>query len=172
MDVIHGDAVRWLQGASQWEHDATAVVYCDPPYLLKTRRSRRYYKHEMTDDNHIALLNALADLKCRVLLSGYPSELYSWHLRGWRCCSYKTRTRGATVTECLWMNFPEPTELHDWRYAGQSFRARLGFKRLAARWLARLEAMPPLKRGFVLDAIAHRQPGRSGTPDVAVPTLE
>ena len=54
------------------------------------------------------------------------------------------------------MNFPEPEELHDWRFAGNTFRQRLGLKRLAARWLARLDAMPARKRGYVLNAIAQR----------------
>jgi hypothetical protein len=130
-----------------------AVIYCDPPYLLSTRSNRVYYEHELTDEQHASLLTML----CRVLLSGYPSELYGAALQTWRCLSYRTRTRGRTVTECLWCNFEEPDELHDWRYAGSSFRQRLYLKRLAGRWLAKLRAMPPRKRGYVLAAIAERQ---------------
>jgi DNA adenine methylase len=151
--VLNADAIHWLRNA---DLPADAVVYCDPPYLLETRRSRRYYHHELTNEDHSALLAALVDLKCRVLLSGYPSPLYGDTLQNWRCCSYKARTRGSTVTECLWMNFPEPTALHDWRYAGKSYRERLALNRLAARWAARLDRMPARKRGFVLDGIRQR----------------
>jgi len=160
VQLIHGDALRWLQGAAEWEHPADALVYCDPPYFLETRRSRRYYRHELSDEDHATLLRALADLKCHVLLSGYPSALYSSHLPGWRCLSYRTRTRGRTVTECLWCNFPEPTVLHDWRYAGRNFRERLALRRLAARTVARLQAMPPRKRGYVLNAVHQREDWR------------
>jgi DNA adenine methylase len=58
------------------------------------------------------------------------------------------------VQECLWMNFPEPTELHDWRFAGRNFRERCALKRLATRWMARLDDMPPRKRGYVMNALA------------------
>jgi site-specific DNA-adenine methylase len=133
-----------------------AVIYCDPPYVLSTRAGRAYYDYEMTDHHHALLLTLLQVAKCRVLISGYPSELYGAALRTWRCMSYRTRAHRKTATECLWANFPEPDELHDWRYAGANFRQRLYLKRLAARWLAKLDAMPARKRGYVLAAIAQR----------------
>ncbi len=140
---------------------AETVVYCDPPYLLSSRArpGRIYYgENEMSDAAHERLLKILNDFHCRVLLSGYPSALYSSHLRDWRCLTYRTRTRGRTVTECLWCNFPEPDDLHDWRYAGHNFRERLYLRRLRQRWLAKLDAMPPRKRNFVLFAIEqHRR---------------
>lgn len=133
-----------------------AVIYCDPPYLLSTRNNRRYYEHEMTDTQHELLLALIERMNCRVMLSGYPSTLYSSRLRTWRCVRYRTRTRQRTVTECLWCNFEEPSELHDWRYAGKSYRERLTLKRLASRWLGKLERMNERKRGYVLAAIAQR----------------
>jgi DNA adenine methylase len=136
---------------------ADAVIYCDPPYLLSTRAGRRYYEHELTEAQHKQLLGLLCDAGCRVQVSGYPSELYGAALRDWRCIRYRTRTRGRTVTECLWCNYPEPDELHDWRYAGKNYRERLYLKRLAMRWLAKLDGMSPRKEGYVLHAIAQRQ---------------
>jgi hypothetical protein len=51
-------------------------------------------------------------------------------------------------------------KLHDWRFAGRGNkrgnRERLNFGRLAARWLARLEAMPSRKRGFLLNSITEK----------------
>ena len=134
-----------------------AVIYCDPPYLLSTRQGRVYYEHELDDEQHALLLTMLQAAQCRVLISGYPSELYGAALQNWRCLAYRTRTRGRTVTECLWCNAPEPDELHDWRYAGSTFRQRLYLKRLAARWLAKLDGMTPRQRGYVLAAISQRQ---------------
>ena len=151
--AICGDAISILPTLTL---PADAVVYCDPPYLLSTRTSRHRYKFEMTDDQHALLLARLQDLKCRVMISGYPSDLYAKRLKSWRCISYRTRTRGRTLTECLWLNFPEPTDLHDWRFAGRNFRERLALNRQAARWLARLDGMPPVKRGFLLNAVHQR----------------
>ncbi len=166
--AIAGDALELLPTLVS-TLAADAVVYCDPPYVLSTRQGRFYYDHELSDQQHASLLALLQELECRVLLSGYPSELYVHQLRDWRCLHYRTRTRGKTVTECLWCNFPEPEQLHDWRYAGQSFRQRLAFKRLAARWLARLEGMTGRKRGYVLDAVHQRYLSR-GLPAVIADT--
>jgi hypothetical protein len=141
-----------------------AVVYCDPPYVLSTRKGRVYYEHEMSDLQHRRMLALLQALPCRVMLSGYPNAIYDAGIRDWRCEMYQTRTRGRTLTECLWCNFPPPIELHDYRFAGKTFRERLQFKRLATRWLARLDAMPPVKRGFVLEALRDRTALGLGMP--------
>jgi len=136
------------------------VIYCDPPYLLSTRTSRHRYKHEFgAEDQHAALLALLDRLPCKVLLSGYPSRLYSEKLIKpcWRCISYRIRTRGRTLTECLWCNFPEPAELHDWRFFGDNYRQRLNMKRLAARFTAKLDRMPVLRRNFILHLVHQRQ---------------
>jgi DNA adenine methylase len=152
--VLHGDALTLLPTL---DLPPEAVVYCDPPYLAETRAERLLYDFEFaTAQEHASLLALLQRLPCRVLLSGYPSPLYAERLAGWRCLSYRTRTRGKTVTECLWCNFPEPEELHDWRFAGRSFRERLALRRMAERWLARLDALPARKRGFLTHAISQR----------------
>ena len=168
VEVIQVDALDWLL---KTRLPADALIYCDPPYLLNTRSGRRYYNHELTGPDHLDLLRTLRRLNCRVLISGYPSGLYASSLHDWRCLSYRCRTRGRTVTECLWMNFPEPTELHDWRFAGRNFRERLALRRLAARWLARLQAMPPRKRGYVWNALTDPETPEPARPDRVVPVL-
>lgn len=115
-----GNALQLLPRLALWL-PSDAVIYCDPPYLLGTRGrpGRVYYNdllaavgaREMTDDEHVQLLTLLQGMECDVLISGYPSELYTTLLpasNGWRCIEYETRTRRKTVTECLWCNFPEP----------------------------------------------------------------
>ena len=145
--------IEWLQTTCLKQIFEGSVIYCDPPYPLSTRKGREYYRHEMTDEDHVALLSALAAVKADVLISGYPCPLYDEALKDWRCIRYRTRTRGATVTECLWCNFPEPEVLHDWRFAGGNYRQRLYLSRLKKRWLAKLARMEPRQRGFVLNAI-------------------
>lgn len=143
------------------------VVYCDPPYLMSTRKSgRRLYAIEPSIDTragaigdeawHRRLLDVLNSLPCYVLLSGYWSELYDTWLRPpkWRHCSYKVRTRGGqTVTEYLWCNFPEPMELHDYSYLGINRRERERIKRKKQRFAHKLLRMPTLERYAVLSAI-------------------
>lgn len=155
-NIVNSDSLRELATMKLTLRDEV-LIYCDPPYLRSTRTSRHGYRHEFdTVDQHAALLTLLHSMTCMVMISGYPSKLYSDMLTDWRCVSYRTRTRGRTVTECLWCNFPEPTELHDWRFAGRNFRERLTYKRRVSRLTAKLDALSPRCRGFVLNAIRQR----------------
>ncbi len=59
-------------------YDADDVLfYCDPPYLGSTRQYElnRGYFHDMTDDDHAAMLDVLHQLKGAVVLSGYPNGM-------------------------------------------------------------------------------------------------
>jgi len=94
-------------------HDAsTTLHYVDPPYVHDTRykgaSSGRYYRHEMDDAEHRVLLSNLLELEGMVVLSGYPSDLYSEMLPDWSCYSTSARIsagRGtANRTECIWLN--------------------------------------------------------------------
>lgn len=95
-------------------HDRKDTLhYCDPPYPPETRstksrkRGDRYhaYAHEMTADDHAALLAHLKTLKGMVVLSSYPSKLYDGELAGWHRVERAARADGARPrTEVLWMN--------------------------------------------------------------------
>lgn len=100
---------------AQWDAPGT-LFYCDPPYLTSTRQaSARYgsYAHEMGDDEHEAMLDRLLAIKGKVLLSGYPSELYDDRLKGWRKATKAVLAdKSSPRTEVLWMNFDPPARLN------------------------------------------------------------
>ena len=138
------------------------LIYCDPPYLLSTRGHRQYYRNEFSDLQHIELLRVLKSLPCKVILSGYWSELYASKLKGWRTHKFYTTTRGGgRVEEWLWMNFPEPFELFDTRFLGSNFRERERIKRKRNRWVNRLRTMSRLDRAAILDAISEARANMS-----------
>lgn len=95
-------------------HDCDDTLhFVDPPYLYSTRKVEgsgygRCYRHEMTDDDHLDLLQEVAALDGMVVICGYPSELYAKALAGWETHSTHARIsagRGsATRTECVWLN--------------------------------------------------------------------
>lgn len=94
-------------------HDSPHTLhYVDPPYMHSTRvkgsAKGRYYRHELDDIQHAELLAHLNSLQGMVVLSGYPSELYTEHLADWTMNSTTARIsagRGTdTRTECLWLN--------------------------------------------------------------------
>lgn len=84
------------------------LIYADPPYLLKTRGGKQY-RHEMTEQDHVDLLDALKQHKGSVILSGYPSEMYDRELTGWSRITRKSYNQNAEQrTEVLWCNFETP----------------------------------------------------------------
>lgn len=88
------------------------LIYANPPYLLGTRRAKQY-KHEMTEYDHIELLETLLQHKGKIILSGYQSELYDEMLRGWHKDNIKGNAEyyGTDRKEIIWMNFQPAGQL-------------------------------------------------------------
>ena len=81
------------------------LIYADPPYLMSTRCCKQY-RHEMTEQDHVELLEALLQHKGSVILSGYPSELYDSMLQDWSRITRKSYNQNSDPrTEVLWCNF-------------------------------------------------------------------
>jgi DNA adenine methylase len=163
--IICGDAIKAID--RPWPENT--LIYLDPPYLMSTRSSQRQlYTFELAERHeHIALLDLARRLRCMVAISGYESQLYAEQLLDWRTSSFWTVNRaGRRVQEWLWMNYPAPLELHDYRFLGKNFRERERIKRKKQRWAARLKSMPELERYALMDAIASL--GSSSSPDVAM----
>jgi DNA adenine methylase len=91
------------------------LFYLDPPYLHQTRATAREYgDFEMTEADHRELLDLLLRVKGKVMLSGYPSDLYDHALSGWTRHTFDiaNHASGAKAkgreTEVLWCNFVPP----------------------------------------------------------------
>jgi DNA adenine methylase len=102
-------AVQLMRG-----HDVEGcVMYCDPPYLARTRTARNAYgEFEMTDGDHRDFLAAAKSLRrARALISGYPSELYDAALKGWSRHEFDVANNAAgggtkrRMTEVVWTNY-------------------------------------------------------------------
>ncbi|WP_409410393.1 DNA adenine methylase [Acinetobacter lactucae] len=95
------------------DHDGSETLhYVDPPYVHDTRysgaKTGRVYRHEMSDQDHEELLKVLLELEGKVIVSGYPSEIYNDYLAKWKRVDTSARIssgRGTDVrTECLWIS--------------------------------------------------------------------
>lgn len=63
------------------------------------------YAYEMTDADHVAMLQAMTASHSMILLSGYDCELYRDMLTGWQMEQVRTTAEaGKARTECLWIN--------------------------------------------------------------------
>lgn len=84
------------------------LIYCDPPYILSTR-CRKQYRHEMSDADHVELLEALLKHKGPVVISGYASELYDDILKGWQREERINYAQNAQRRrEIIWYNRQKP----------------------------------------------------------------
>ena len=87
------------------------LFYLDPPYLSSTRASNGNYEHEMTEGQHIRLLEVIQGCEASVMLSGYPNELYDVHLTGWHRHDFEidNKVSGSKekrrMIESVWCNF-------------------------------------------------------------------
>jgi DNA adenine methylase len=156
-----GDAIRFLK---RFPWSGSELVYCDPTYLRSTRSYQgEMFRYEMTDEQHEELLQVIKRIPARVIISGYWSEMYADALRGWRTVSFPAVKRnGEKATEWLWCNFPEPLELHDYRYLGKDFRERERIKRKRQRWEKKLREMPALEAHAIAAAIETVREERRG----------
>ena len=146
VELVHGCAHQYL---AEFEFQGSELVYSDPPYLKRTRTSRRRYRFDYEEADHVALLELLKGVPCQVMVSGYPSTLYEERLRGWRSVEWQVMNQGGVRTEKLWFNFA-PERLHWARYAGKNFTDRQRIKRKAQSWGRRYAALPVGERLAVL----------------------
>lgn len=104
-----------------------AMVYLDLPYRhpLRAKGARATYGHEMTDAEHVTVLEACRDAKCCILICGYHDErgedLYDkvlgigqpgskWHryMVGRLPKSCQTSLTKGKGEEYIWVNYPLP----------------------------------------------------------------
>lgn len=165
LQLICANSLDWLETYGPGLGPDT-FIYLDPPYLLSTRKNRQYYLYELTDSDHSRLLEIIRGLGCMIAISGYHSRLYATALADWRTITYNAVTRsGRVAREWVWMNYPVPFELHDYRYLGDNFRERERIKRKQARWINRLHNMSTVERYAMLGVLSEL---KIPTPDIAI----
>lgn len=82
-------------------------IYADPPYLQSTRK-KYLYKYEMTDDEHLEMLDVLKRHPGQVMISGYENDMYNSVLKGWRKIKKDALAEGGTKREeVLWLNYAD-----------------------------------------------------------------
>lgn len=103
-----------LEVIQKFNHD-NVLIYADPPYLPETRTGGRMYRHEMTEQDHVELLEAMIQHKGPVILSGYASDMYDYTLRKWDRIERKSYNQKSDPrTEVIWCNFQVAPSLFDY----------------------------------------------------------
>ena len=79
VQLLTADALEWLPRQT---FTRRTLIYCDPPYLIRSRAVQRpRYRYELTEEDHERLLSILTSLPCMVQISAYADRLSRSHLR-------------------------------------------------------------------------------------------
>lgn len=156
--VVCGDAISFLRSYKPQPGD---FIYLDPPYPLSTRSYQgKIYNHDLSDTDHLELLSLIKTIPTdavNIAISGYHNIMYNDALHGWRTSKVHTvKSNGKRSLEVLWMNYPEPKELHDYSFVGKNFRERERIKRKYNRWKNKITQLAPLERAM-LKTIIHSE---------------
>jgi len=109
VQVDHAD---WSVMLNRYDHPDT-LFYLDPPYVQSTRSGYiegDRYRHEMTDDDHIRLVDRLLVAEAKVMLSGYDNDIYRLlDEAGWSRHTFTThiaakQTDKPERTEAVWLS--------------------------------------------------------------------
>jgi DNA adenine methylase len=114
------ECADWRRILDRYDTPETCF-YCDPPYVPDTRRAGGY-DHELSEADHVELVERLATIQGKAMVSGYPSPIYrplvrsGWKRKDWRtACHAAGRTRQTGIqgngsalakqprTECVWI---------------------------------------------------------------------
>ena len=109
--IENRDALQMLERKGYDRRDT--LWYLDPPYVPDTRvGDADDYVHEMTVEDHEAMLQAVVKLKGPVMISGFDSDLYNDALVGWKAHRLNASTSSKSVkanevnarTEVVWVS--------------------------------------------------------------------
>ena len=99
--IENQDALKLIERYNKEE----VFIYCDPPYPLDTRKNY-LYEYEMTEEEHVKLLDSLKTHKGKVMISSYENELYNKMLKEWRKAIKQTIAENSVKrTEVIYMNY-------------------------------------------------------------------
>ena len=99
--IENQDALRLIERYNKEE----VFIYCDPPYPLDVRKNY-LYEYEMTEEEHIKLLDSLKEHKGKVMISSYENELYNEMLKEWKkTIKHTTAENSVKRTEVIYMNY-------------------------------------------------------------------
>lgn len=130
-------------------------IFLDPPYLKAVRTGNKdLYRYTMdSEQEHEKLLEAALTWPVKIMFTHYPSDLYDRILKNWRTKDIKAMSHTGLRTERLYMNYPEPDELHDYRYIGNDFRERELYKKMRTNMVNKFKRMSQLERNMVINSL-------------------
>lgn len=152
--VSNGSAIELMQRCKQ-SITRQDFIYLDPPYPMSTRAGRKYYQHEMTDADHVQLLQTIQALDANIMISTRQNKLYEEYLKGWYKATHRIANRANVLDEIIYTNYPPPDILHQYDHLGDGYVDRQAKKRKRVRFMQKIQQLPDYERHmFIQEMIA------------------
>lgn len=91
----------------KYKDSETTMLYLDPPYIKDLRLIYNCYKYELADELHVKLVEIIKNCKCKIMLSGYSSELYDSLLKQSQWSKYTILKKSDEKrNEIVYINYP------------------------------------------------------------------
>lgn len=117
--ILHTDGIKLL---AEVVDDTETFAFLDPPYChsLRGKGADKAYACELSQEDHIRLLETIRDARCKIMLCGYRGEecFYDEYLLpyGWHSYKLCEITKSCQVTEkkrdmaqeFIWVNYQLP----------------------------------------------------------------
>tara|TARA_R110002051_G_scaffold257868_1_gene316872 strand:- start:9711 stop:10421 length:711 start_codon:yes stop_codon:yes gene_type:complete len=156
ISVNKKDAFEFIEIVFHSFNSYDSVNYWDPPYPKDTRKSNHKYKYELSDQQHLNLLDlAKKNKQHKILISTYDNLMYQHELKGWNNIQFTSQTRKGVAVETVYFNYDMPTELHDYSYLGNDYKEREQYKLKRSRLIDKFNRMTPLERNYYMEALSN-----------------
>lgn len=107
--ITNMDAVKLIKQ----QDGPDTLFYIDPPYMHETRVTIKDYRCEMSYHDHKRLLDCLIELDGKMMLCGYPSQLYDDYSKSckWRTVDFPSTLASSSKAvkdvriERIWLNY-------------------------------------------------------------------
>ena len=156
--LVCDDALHFLR---DYEFTGAELVYCDPPYMFKTRKSNERYKDDYSDDDHLELISILNSIDAKVILYGYPSRIYEEYLSDWNVHEFQVLRLGGLVTEMIWFNYEPEIRLLD-GYSNENIKHKQQITEIASDWVNNYKKMNASERRSILISILQAEAELNG----------
>lgn len=157
LSLIRADGIKYL---SEMSMQPGTVIFADPPYPLISRKSsRKVYRFEMEDKDHLRFLEVAKEKAntCDFLICTYENDMYKKALKDWNLIKYTSQTRKGPATEFLYMNYDlKDGLLHDYSYLGEDFIDRQRIKRKINRFVQKLGNLPASEMNAILTVLTKK----------------
>lgn len=136
----------------------SSVIFLDPPYHHDSRpNNKSLYEYEMSDMDHIALLNYISGSTLKIILIHPINCIYDSLIDlGWCYKDIRIRYNNKTSNERIYFNYHIPDKLLTYTFIGDNFTDRQRIKRKIDKLTNKLLLLPVRERNALIAHIHNK----------------